>query len=72
MILHLRALAQASRVENIAPAASPVPPAGLFGDEPPHAWCYYFERASLAAQQGDWALVARLQLEAGRAGPASQ
>ena len=44
-----------SNVQNIAVAPTPAPPAWLFGEEPPHSWCYYFERASLAAQHGDWA-----------------
>ena len=60
----LRAVAESSRVDNIATAPSPNPAAGLFGAEPPHTWCYYFERASLAAQQGGWAEVAHLQDEA--------
>ncbi|MGE5072763.1 MAG: hypothetical protein ACM3MF_04980, partial [Anaerolineae bacterium] len=32
----------------------------IYGPEPAHGWCYYFERASLAAQSGDWAQVAKL------------
>ena len=36
------------------------PPAVFFGPEPPHTWCYYYEKASLARQQGDWAGVVRL------------
>jgi hypothetical protein len=32
----------------------------VFGVEPPHEWCWYFEQASLARQQGEWALVADL------------
>jgi hypothetical protein len=30
------------------------PPAHLFGSEPAHTWCYYFEKADLARQQGDY------------------
>ncbi len=26
----------------------------VFGAEPTHAWCYYYEKAALAAEQGDW------------------
>jgi hypothetical protein len=40
------------------PAARP--PDFLFGPEPEHRWCYYFEKAELARQLGDWAEVARL------------
>ena len=28
--------------------------------EPSHGWCYYFERADLARQMGDWEKVAEL------------
>jgi len=33
---------------------------GIYGPEPAHGWCYYFQRASLAAQAGDWRSVARM------------
>ncbi len=33
---------------------SPVPPVSIFGLEPPHGWCYYYQKASLARQFGDW------------------
>lgn len=35
-------------------------PAQLYNPEPPHGWCYYFEKAELARQQGDWAQVVSL------------
>lgn len=44
------------------------PPADIFGQEPPHEWCYYFEKASLARQQGDWSEAARLGEMAARNG----
>jgi hypothetical protein len=31
-----------------------VRPDQLYGAEPAHGWCYYFERADLARQMGDW------------------
>jgi hypothetical protein len=40
------------------------PPAPLFGAEPAHGWCYYFEKADLARQQKDWAQVVKLGDEA--------
>ncbi len=40
------------------------PPEALFGPEPEHRWCYYFEKAELARQGGNWAEVARLGEEA--------
>ena len=35
-------------------------PASLFAPEPGHSWCYYFEKADLARQFGDWEQVAEL------------
>ena len=34
--------------------------AELFGQEPPHGWCYYFQKADLARQLGEWQQVADL------------
>jgi hypothetical protein len=39
------------------------PPLFPFGPEPARGWCYYYERASLARQQGDWDEVLRLAQE---------
>ncbi len=36
------------------------PSTTLFGAEPDHGWCYLFEKADLARQQGDWAAAADL------------
>jgi len=36
------------------------PPEVIFGSEPPHHWCYYFEQADLARSQRNWFEVARL------------
>jgi hypothetical protein len=33
------------------------PPANIFGPEPMPDWCYYFEKADLARQQGDWSAI---------------
>jgi hypothetical protein len=32
----------------------------MYGMEPAHGWCYYFEKADLARQQGDWGQVVML------------
>jgi len=32
----------------------------IYGPEPKHGWCYYFEQAELARQEGDWARVVEL------------
>jgi hypothetical protein len=50
-----------SRVDRIVPlGASPVPPRAIFGPEPAHDWCYYYQQASLARQTGDWVEIGRL------------
>jgi hypothetical protein len=43
------------------------PPAEL-GSEPDHGWCYYFEKADLAYQQGDWQQIVNLGDQAKKAG----
>jgi hypothetical protein len=42
------------------PADGWSPPQAMFGAEPAHTWCYYFEKADLARQYGDWQQVAAL------------
>ncbi len=32
----------------------------IYGPEPAHGWCYYFQKADLARQIGDWETVTRL------------
>lgn len=46
--------------------ATPIgsPPPEIFGPPPAPNWCYYFQKASLASQQGDWQQVAALGDEA--------
>lgn len=48
--------------------AAAQPPADIFGSEPVHSWCYYYQKAALARQQGDWAQAARLGDEAAALG----
>jgi hypothetical protein len=55
----MREAAALSSSEWILPSESAHMPR-LFGPEPEHGWCYFFERADLAAQMGDWARVAEL------------
>ena len=49
-------------------AAITIPPTAIFGDEPAHNWCYYFEKADLALQKGDFAEIVSLQSEADQKG----
>jgi hypothetical protein len=32
----------------------------VYGSEPVHGWCYYFQKADLARQMGDWKTVTQL------------
>jgi tetratricopeptide (TPR) repeat protein len=36
------------------------PPEHILGPEPPHKWCYYFEKAELYGQMGDWQKAAEM------------
>ena len=36
----------------------------IFGQEPTHDWCFYFEKADLARQAGDWSQIDQLMSEA--------
>ena len=50
-----------SRIDQIVTSGTaPVPPAAIFGTEPEHDWCYYYQKASLARQTGDWQEIKRL------------
>jgi hypothetical protein len=53
-----------SNPEQIQASPETVPPGQIFGPEPPHTWCYYYESAELASQYGDWPTVARLWTDA--------
>ncbi len=48
-------------------AAHPVPE-DIFGPEPPHEWCYYYEKADLARTLLDWPRVTALAEEAAAGG----
>jgi hypothetical protein len=53
-----------SHIDRVIPSGtSPVPPASIFGPEPEHDWCYYYQKASLARQTGDWEEIGRLYKE---------
>jgi hypothetical protein len=42
----------------------PATPAPQYQPEPAHGWCYYYQKADLARQKGDWQEAARLGTEA--------
>jgi hypothetical protein len=56
-----------SRIEVDSPSEVP-PPQIIFGKEPYHNWCYYYQKADLARQTGDWQEVVSLAEEAAAAG----
>ncbi len=56
----LRDAAVLSNTEMIKSDYSATLPASLFASEPAHGWCYYFEKADLARQIGDWDEVVKL------------
>jgi hypothetical protein len=56
----MRAAAALSAPKAILSQPSHSPPAAIFGSEPAHTWCYYFEQADLARQLGNWNSVAAL------------
>jgi hypothetical protein len=51
-----------SDLENLVsnPDQPALPPANIFGPEPTHDWCYYYEKAELARQIRDWQQVSNL------------
>lgn len=55
-------LSQIERVD--VTESSKTPPQVIFGSEPDHGWCYYYQKASLAHQQGNWQEAANLWQEA--------
>ena len=58
-----------SRIQQVKTDAIPTqPPEIIFGQEPPHTWCYYYQKMNLARQSGAWDQVIALGEEAVRAG----
>jgi hypothetical protein len=56
-------------IANAQPPTLTNPP---FPDEPSHTWCYFYEQAELARQNGDWNKVADIGHEASQQGFAPQ
>jgi hypothetical protein len=55
-----------SRILTDSKPAAPDP--NIFGPEPPHTWCYYFEKADLARQMEDWDSILLLEKQANASG----
>ena len=58
MVKNVGAYSVIKRIDTDAKA--PIPPVTIFGTEPTHVWCYYYQKASLARQVGDWNEINRL------------
>jgi len=58
----MRKLSQGSRIERIisAEGVEPSLPEPIYGKTENQGWCYYFEKADLARQYGQWDEIARL------------
>jgi hypothetical protein len=60
-------MGQSSYIRNVLPKAPPPSlKESIFGPEPQHGWCYYFEKADLALQQQDWNAASQFGEEAAR------
>jgi hypothetical protein len=57
-----------SNLDRIEPQPASNPLEVVFGEEPAHGWCYYYEKADLARQFNDWQEIARLGDEAQKLG----
>jgi hypothetical protein len=54
-----------SKIDNVVTeGANPYLNPVIFGAEPAHNWCYFFEKADLASQNKDWTTVLDLAKEA--------
>ncbi|HMS00901.1 MAG TPA: hypothetical protein PKE62_16770 [Anaerolineales bacterium] len=63
--LDVQRLASFSDANLIDPSgAQAVPPSEIFGDEPSHDWCYFYQQMDLARQRKDWESAAQFADEA--------
>lgn len=50
-----------SKIESVlTDVSTPRPAEFIFGPEPVHAWCYYYQKAELALQEKNWDEIVRL------------
>lgn len=57
----INTIAAFSNIDLIQPSAKPISPArAIFGQQPSHGWCYYYQKIELALQLGNPALAASL------------
>ena len=56
-----------SRIENVlVDEKLHTPPSIVFGEEPLHGWCYYYQKAQLARQKTDWNAISKIAGEVTR------
>ncbi|GAB4546201.1 MAG: hypothetical protein Fur002_21040 [Anaerolineales bacterium] len=67
-----KAIALSDPSNILAETQTPAAPTFFFPQEPPHGWCYYFAKAELAQQQGDYAAAAALGKQAFQSGYAPE
>ena len=60
LAVRMIALSNLSRIQSQPITPGYHPPSALFGAEPAHTWCYYFEKADLDRQTGDWSGLAQI------------
>lgn len=65
---NFRPVAGFSNPGLIRPEAGHLPAQRIFGPEPAPDWCYYYQKADLARQLGDWETVLSLKQQADAAG----
>jgi hypothetical protein len=69
----VRVVGAYSEVEHVLTEEAPhTPPEVVFGPEPSDDWCYYYEKADLARQRGEWEEVLSLGIESQDKGFAPQ
>ncbi|MEJ5200794.1 MAG: hypothetical protein WHV66_01060 [Anaerolineales bacterium] len=56
----IRAALPLSDLSRIRIDSNQLPPKEIFGSEPPHEWCYFYEKADLLQQYGEWDDIATL------------
>jgi hypothetical protein len=67
--IEIALVAPHSRADNVVADGQQVEPPGLvLGPEPPHEWCYFYQKAELALQSENWEEVIRLVEEASQRG----
>jgi hypothetical protein len=54
-------LGQYSKIQTVlTDVRAPRPAEFIFGPEPAHTWCYYYQQAELALQEGNWEKIVQI------------